>query len=324
MKINDILGKAKGLNKEQLNEFLDSLSDDEQQVIKDYIIMQHKVNYTFKDDDFSDYTEDEKELKERIESIKEAIESYSTNDLYYTKESIESPYILNVLAHCIKDTYNDLDAERLNELIGNYNRINEFINNNDNYDEIISMYGDIVEKNANGFYEVNNAVIDKVIEANDINIEYNDSYDNENKKKLTEAINLTWENKKEILDPSKINELSENQNGITFKQFLFCEEYLKRGKIKPTCEYLGIARQTAYTWLDDENVKDYLKKRKNEIKQETDNTFLNTYKACFTQLERMINGDYMENTDKIKAIDTFLKHYANMERIKQPSTTYED
>ena len=133
-----------------------------------------------------------------------------------------------------------------------------------------------------------------------------------------------WDNKKEILDPSKINDLSEQQHGITFKQFIFCEEYIKRGKIKPTCDFIGISRNTAYLWLDDTKVQEYLKKRQDEIKKETDDTFIQTYRASFNQLNKMINGTYTDTTDRIKAIDVFLKHYENIERLKQPQTTYED
>lgn len=312
--------KTKGLNKDQLKEFLDNLTEDEQDVIRQAIIMQHKIHYTFKDDDFTDYTEDEDELNKRVIDIEDAIKSYKQEDLDYTIESLLNPYILRVLAHCIKDTNKDLDADRLNDLIRNYNKINDFINNNDEYDEVLGLYGDIVNKHE-GFYYVNDAVMYKVIEKNDLNIEIATDDDIKDIKNL---ISDTWDNKKVILDPSKINDLSEQQHGITFKQFIFCEEYIKRGKIKPTCDFIGISRNTAYLWLDDTKVQEYLKKRQDEIKKETDDTFIQTYRASFNQLNKMINGTYTDTTDRIKAIDVFLKHYENIERLKQPQTTYED
>jgi hypothetical protein len=227
-----------------------------------------------------------------------------------------------VLAHCIKDTNKDLDAERVNDLIGRYNKINNFIYDNydkEAYEDIISYYGDIVDKDDNGFYEVNNAIATTLLNDNNLNVT-----DEDDLKDIKDAISLTWENKKEILDPSTINDISEQQNGIKFNQFIFCEEYLKRGKIKPTCEALGISRNTAYTWLDDIKVQEYLKKRQDEIKKETDDTFLHTYRASFNQLNKMIESTYIDTTDKIKAIAVFLKHYENIERLKQPLTTYED
>ena len=308
---------TKDFTKKQLDDLLNNLSDDEQDVITQAIIVQHKVRFTFIDDDFTDYTEDEDELNERALNIENAINSYNTQDLWYTKESITNPYILKILAHCIKDTNRDLDAERVNDLISKYNKINDFINSNKDYDEIIAFYGDIVNKDANGFYKVNDAIARKILNDNDLNVSDRELDD------VKEAISLTWENKREILNPSDINDISEKQNGINFKQFIFCEEYLKRGKIKPTCEHLGISRNTAYLWLDDTKVQEYLKKRQDEIKRETDDTFLQTYRESFNQLNKMINSTGIDTTDKIKAIDVFLKHYTNIERLKLPQT-YED
>ena len=71
-------------------------------------------------------------------------------------------------------------------------------------------------------------------------------------------------------------------------------------------------------------IQNYLKERQEEIKQDTDNTFKMTYNECFNQLNEMINSTYIQNGDKIKAIDTFLKHYENIERLKKPLTNYED
>lgn len=312
--------QTKGLNEKQLKEFLDNLSDDEQAIINIAIDIQHRVNYIFRDDDYTDYTDDEQELNERMETIKNAINGLNKEDLYYTKESLtENNYILRVLAHCIKDTDRDLDADRLNTLIDRYNTMNDFINSDKNHDEILGFYGDIVYKDDNGFYKVNDAIANKILRDNDLNVTDKDDLED-----VKDAIGLTWENKKEILDPNEINDISEKQNGINFKQFIFCEEYLKRGKIKPTCEHLGISRNTAYLWLDDTKVQEYLKKRQDEIKKETDDTFIQTYRASFSQLNKMINSKGIDTTDKIKAIDVFLKHYENIERLKQPQTTYED
>lgn len=317
--MQDFKEKTKGLTKDQLSDFIDNLSDDEQDVIKQAILEQHKIHYVFSDDDFTDYTEDEKELNERMEIIKEAISSYNQDDLYYTKDSLYNPYILRVLAYCIRNTDNDLGTRRLNTLIDRYNAINDFINTDENHDDILAFYGDIVYKDDNGFYEVNNAIANKLLRDNDLSVTDKDDLND-----IKDAISLTWENKKEILNPNDINDISEKQNGINFKEFIFCEEYLKRGKIKPTCEHLGISRNTAYLWLKDEKVQEYLKNRQDEIKRETDDTFIQTYRASFNQLNKMINSTGIDTTDKIKAIDVFLKHYTNIERLKQPITTYED
>lgn len=314
--------KVKDLKPKEQEKALDNLTDDESEAFKEVINGQIKINYVFSDDDRRDYTEDIKEIKKRVEDIREAIKSYNQGDLYYTKDSLtENNYILQVLAHCIKDTSQDLDEDRLNDLIERYNKITNFIFNDESHDEILEFYHDIVDKDDNGYYEVNKAIIKRIMQDNELNI---DLKDEEDIKPIKDAINEVWQNKKDILDPNEINKLSEEQNGINFKQFIFCEEYIKRGKIKPTCEYLGISRNTAYLWLKDDNVLKYLEIRKQEIKRETDNTFTQTYRASFNQLNKMINSGYIETNDKIKAIDVFLKHYENIERLKQPSTTYED
>lgn len=319
---SDFRNRVKDLKEKEQSKAIDNATDKENEAFNEVIKAQIKINYVFKDDDKRDYTEDIKELKERTKIISEAISSYNQGDLDYTKESlIDNPFILQVLAHCIKDTDNDLDEDRLNDLISRYNAINDFIYNNKNYDEILELYGDIVDKDDNGYYEVNKAIIKRVMQDNELNIDLSEDDDIQ---PIKDAINDIWQNKKDILDPNEINKLSEEQNGINFKQFIFCEEYIKRGKIKPTCEYLGISRNTAYLWLKDESVLKYLESRKQEIKQETDDTFTQTYRASFNQLNKMINSSYIDTTDKIKAIDVFLKHYENIERLKQPSTTYED
>lgn len=317
--IQELNEKTKGFTKEQLKKFLDDLSEEEKKALNESLIIQHKINYVFKDDDFVDYTEDENELKERMSAIKETISNYNQKDLYYTKESIYNPYILNVLAHCIKDTTKDLDEERLNHLIDKYNEIHDFINNNKNYNDILETYGDIVNKDDKGFYILNDAITNKILKESELNIK-----DDDDLTDFKDTLNLAWDNKKEILDYNEINNKSEETNGINFKEFIFCEEYIKRGKIKPTCEHLGISRNTAYLWLKDDKIQTYLNNRREEIKKETDNTFLQTYRESFNQLNNMITSKYLDSSEKIKAIDTFLKHYENIERLKQPNTTYED
>lgn len=319
--MQDFKDSVKDLSEKEKKKAIDNTTEEIDKATEIMIEAQIKINYVFVDDDRRDYTEDIDEIKTRANDIKEAINSYNQEDLYYTKESLtENNFILQILATCIRDTNEDLDEDRLNDLIKRYNAINDFIYNDDNYDKILELYGDIVDKDDNGYYEINKAIVKKIMLDSELNIDLS----HDDIKPIKEAISDIWQNKKEILDPNEINKLSEEQNGINFKQFIFCEEYIKRGKIKPTCEYLGISRNTAYLWLKDDNVLKYLENRKQEIKQETDDTFIQTYRASFNELNKMIKSNYMENSDKIKAIDVFLKHYENIERLKQPSTTYED
>ena len=203
----------------------------------------------------------------------------------------------------------------LNRLIEWHDDVNNFFNSEgDNAFKILELYdGQIVKKNSEGFYTLDDTIVNKVIKDSGFYVS-----DETEKKDIKNAIFDTWENQKEILTNDSINEYSEKRNGINFKHFIFCEEYIKTGKVKTTCDNLGISRNTAYLWLKDEKVQEYLKDRQDEIKRETDDTFIQTYRASFNELNKMINGRYLQNTDKIKAIDVFLKHYENIERLKQP------
>lgn len=145
------------------------------------------------------------------------------------------------------------------------------------------------------------------------------------KEQITNDFNDYQIDKTKPLTYTDLDEKVKEEEGLNYKYLLFSEEYIKRnGNIKATCEYIGIGRATAYRWLELDEVKDYLKKREDEITTATDNTFKNTYNECFNELNKMITNDNLNRSDKIKAIDTFLKHYENIERLKQLNTLNED
>lgn len=270
--------------------------------------------------DDKSYTEDEAIIKERIEPLKEHIKTLDINE--QLKENIlNSDYFLSLLAHA--DFVNDdnpelyLTSDELNDLATEYANINNFFREQgDNAFKVYDKYGIITKKN--GTYSLDDVIM-KIAKDNDITLDKTEQDD-----AFKKVISNLYDDRTQLPNNNLINKVSEEQNGINLKHFIFCEEYIKRGKIKPTCEYLGISRNTAYLWLKDESVQRYLKDRQDEIKRETDGTFLDTYRECFNELHDMVKSDYMQNSDKIKAIDVFLKHYENIERLKQPSTTYED
>lgn len=272
-------------------------------------------------DEFKGLNKDisEQELNEH----KEFIKTFICNNIDDTLTPIiNDDYFITLLARATCNNSNfcieDLERATLYERYNWYKEGIAFFDDPNAYD-ILNEYGAIVSKDDDGFYKLNDAIINKVIRDSNFYIS-----NTEAREHIKDEIFNVWENQKEILTQENLNQYSEKQNGINFKHFIFCEEYLKRGKIKPTCEYLGISRNTAYLWLKDEKVQTYLKSRQDEIRQETDNTFLSTYRACFDELNELITTPNIMNDTKIKAIDTFLKHYANIERLKQPSTTYED
>lgn len=140
-----------------------------------------------------------------------------------------------------------------------------------------------------------------------------------NIKETTKEINSYQIDHTKPMTFKDLDECIKEENGLNYKYLLFCEEYLKRGNITKTCDYVGIGRATAYRWLELDEVKDYLKKRKDEIQQDTDNTYKNTYNECFNELNSIITLTHVPRQDKLKAIDIFLKHYTNIERIKNPT-----
>jgi len=265
------------------------------------------------------YTEDDKIIKERITPLKEYIETLEIES--QLKENIlNSDYFLTLLAHVDfldEDISVQLTNDELYTLADEYDKINNFFRENgDNAFNVYEKYGIITKKN--GVYKIDDVIME-IGDDNDIRLN-----NNEQIEEFKKVVSNLYNDRTQLPNNDLINKASEEQNGINLKHFIFCEEYIKRGKIKPTCDYLGISRNTAYLWLKDENVNKYLKDRQDEIKRETDDTFIQTYRESFNELNKMIKSNYMQNADKIKAIDVFLKHYENIERLKQPSTTYED
>lgn len=149
--------------------------------------------------------------------------------------------------------------------------------------------------------------------------------DDDEVKGILSDINDYHIDKTTPLNYEEIDNKIKEEEGLNYKYLLFCEEYIKRnGNIKATCEYIGIGRATAYRWLELDEVKEYLLKREEEITKETDKTFKNTFNECFKELNKLITKPLLNGSDRIKAIDTFLKHYENIERLKQPLTQYDE
>lgn len=143
---------------------------------------------------------------------------------------------------------------------------------------------------------------------------------NEDNKYLEEVTNNI---NNEVIDHSKpysfedVNNNTKENEGLEFKYLLFCEEYLKRGKLTDTCKYLGIGRATAYRWLELDEVKDYLNKRREELETEAKQRYNDLYNKCFNELEHTIEHGYTQ--ERLKAVDIFLKHYDNVKRLEAPT-----
>ena len=175
------------------------------------------------------------------------------------------------------------------------------------------------------YYAFSEEQIEEILTEQGINPNKSELFSYSNKEQITEDFNDYQIDKTRPLTYNDIDAKVKEEEGLNYKYLLFCEEYIKRnGNIKATCDYIGIGRATAYRWLELQEVQDYLKKREEEITKTTDTTFKNTYNECFNELNKMITNDNLNRSDKLKAIDTFLKHYENIERLKQPLTSYED
>lgn len=165
-----------------------------------------------------------------------------------------------------------------------------------------------LEKDENGFYYLNNDAVEEILQDNGFYI----SGDSEISKIKYEIYRL-WQNQKKPLTKEMLDADTKADTNLAFKHFIFAEKYLKCSNITKVCKDLNISRPTAYEWLKRDDVQQYLQERQAEAKAEFKNINDSLYMNCITELNDIITGFNM-NGDKIKAIDTYLKHYANMKR----------
>lgn len=278
------------------------------------------INNMFYEEDIENgkYTDDESIIKKRLTELKDYIENEIEFEYSKLKENIlNNDEFLNILSHFdIIEMMSDYGtpSDRIEEMADDYDHINNFFRDKDAF-TILHLYG-IVDKDENGLYKVNDAIIEKIIQENGFNIKKEDD-----KKQIKDIITDTWEDKSQIITPDKLNEYSEKRNGINFKYFVFCEEYIKTGKITDVAKKLNIGRRTCYDYLEKKEVKEYLKERQKEIKEENTALMKQRFNECFDTLYSMgvANTQYVRDDIQVKAIDTFLKHYENSV-LKQNNT----
>ena len=180
--------------------------------------------------------------------------------------------------------------------------------------EIIETFGEIIIPYDNEYF-ITTGEVESLLLKNGFQI--NDSYKIRDIKNTLEKI---WQDKSKMLVPSILEKDSREWQGIPFKKFLFCEEYIKTGRVKKTCENLGIGRTTAFEYLKDKEVQDYLQERRKEMKEEAERIFENGMTESFEELMKIIKEDSTSEgtlNRKVKAIDTFLRHY---EYLTKPKT----
>lgn len=278
------------------------------------------INNMFYEEEINEgkYTDDENIINQRLKELKDYIENELDFENEKLKENIlQCDEFLNILSHFDIITMSSeygTPTDRIDELVTDYDHINNFFRDKDAF-TILNLYG-IVEKDDNGEYIINDGIVETIIKENGYNVE-----DKDDTEKLKEIIKDTWENKKEIITPDKLNEYSEKRNGINFKYFVFCEEYIKTGKITDVAKKLNIGRRTCYDYLEKKEVQDYLKERQKEIREENTELMKQRFNKCFDTLFDMgvEHTQYVRDDIQVKAIDTFLKHY-EISVLKQNNT----
>lgn len=146
---------------------------------------------------------------------------------------------------------------------------------------------------------------------------YIDSDNYKLKRSIQKIMFQLWENQHKPLTSESLNDYSIKREGLPFKKYLFCEEYMKSGNITKTCESLCIGRTTGQRYLNDEEVKKYIQERREQMKSENEERMKEGFHKCFNKLLEITEESEHQDSDKIKAIDTFLKHYSNMMNPKQ-------
>lgn len=282
------------------------------------------IDNMFYEDDFTDYdyTDDKETISKRVTELKEYMKSIEIDEKLKSN-ILDNNEFLELLSHFditeLLNKYSDEAViDRIYELAQDYDHINNFFKDKDAY-TILNLYG-VVDKDDNGFYQLNDNIVNRIIQENDYYIESEDK-----QEEIKKLIFSNWENQKEIITPEKLDKYSEKRNGINFKYFLFCEEYIKSGKMTDVAKKLGIGRRTCYDYLQKKEVKQYLQERQEEIKEENTNLMKQRFNECFDTLYDMgvknKDNSYTADSIKIKAIDIFLKHYENS--VLKPTNTDE-
>lgn len=141
---------------------------------------------------------------------------------------------------------------------------------------------------------------------------YIDSDNYKLKRSIQKIMFQLWENQHKPLTNESLNDYSIKREGLPFKKYLFCEEYMKSGNITKTCESLCIGRTTGQRYLNDEEVKKYIQERREQMKSENETRMKEGFHKCFNKLLEITEESGHQDSDRIKAIDTFLKHYSNV------------
>ena len=251
-----------------------------------------------------------KPTKEDIEETREIISTLEeVNNEMMMKEDLFCEVASHIYDEKIRSRYYIVDC--WNKYIQGLRFLDK---ENKDKQEILETYEEIIVPDIESNYSITKEEVSQLLLKNGFQIHNEKTIEN-----IKEEIEKLWRDKTRMIVPSTLEKDSKEWQGINFKKFLFCEEYIKTGKIKTTCENLGIGRTTAFEYLKDKEVQEYLQERREEMKRESQELFEQGLNDSFEELLKMIRLDSYstENLNrKLKAIDTYLRHYENITRPK--------
>lgn len=99
---------------------------------------------------------------------------------------------------------------------------------------------------------------------------------------------------------------------LTDKQIKFIDTYLNTSTITETCKKLKISRTTAYNYLNDEQVKAEISKRKSELINDTTYYLQSNLRTCSEVLMDIIQSEESSPQVKINAINSMFNNCNKM------------
>lgn len=248
--------------------------------------------------------------KEDIEETRQILQTIEDiNNEMMMKEDLFCEIASHIYDEKIRERYYIVDC--WNKYIRGLNFLDK---GNKEKKEILETYEGIIVPNEEDRYSITDEEVILLLEKSGFQID-----DEDRIRDIRKDLQKLWKDKSKMLVPSVLEKDSKEWQGLSFKKFLFCEEYIKTGRITTTCQNLGIGRTTAFEYLKDTEVKDYLQERREEMRKESEDFFKQGLNQAFEELLKIIKEDSRREevlNRKVKAIDTYLKHYENITRPK--------
>lgn len=110
------------------------------------------------------------------------------------------------------------------------------------------------------------------------------------------------------------------ENTLTPKQEKFINAYIETSNVTEASKKAKISRNTAYTYLKDDNVKAIILQRKSELLQSTNLYLQNNIYTCSEELMKIIKADDTPASVKIQAINSVFNNCKNLTEITDIET----